>query len=248
MNQVGIGHGRCRGQMGYFKMNLVEILPDSYVMKMDPGMRTTMRSHPGVNHHKNGSSNKNNHKVNGNCGAQSSVEELLTRIGLKEYASVFILNGYEDLELFRELEPADLDYLGILNVDHRGKLLTAVQLLHDMDCELNNHVNVSVIEVLILALPIFQLPITKSLDLVRRTTKAYAVVTKAQLRWWIRTLAHRHSADATFLVTRVAMKARHCRQPQLFHNNNNNNHCHILSHNSSSSRDWPVIRTVWTMW
>lgn len=40
---------------------------------------------------------------------------------------------YEDLELFKELEPADLDYLGIINNDHRAKLLTAVQLLHDID-------------------------------------------------------------------------------------------------------------------
>lgn len=40
---------------------------------------------------------------------------------------------YEDLELFKELEPADLDYLGLMNNDHRAKLLTAVQLLHDID-------------------------------------------------------------------------------------------------------------------
>lgn len=40
---------------------------------------------------------------------------------------------YEDLELFKEIEPADLDYLGVINNDHRAKLLTAVQLLHDID-------------------------------------------------------------------------------------------------------------------
>lgn len=111
-----MGHGRCRGLVGYFKMFQVEILPDSYAKK-----DTRAERHPiGVGHNSNG---------------QSSVEELLTRIGLKEYTSVFILNGYEDLELFRELEPADLDYLGILNVDHRGKILSAVQLLHDIDCK-----------------------------------------------------------------------------------------------------------------
>jgi len=37
------------------------------------------------------------------------------------------------LELFKELEPADLDYLGILNTEHRAKLLAAVQLLHAID-------------------------------------------------------------------------------------------------------------------
>lgn len=45
------------------------------------------------------------------------------------------IDRYEDLELFKELEPADLDYLGIVNNDHRAKLLTAVQLLHDIDCK-----------------------------------------------------------------------------------------------------------------
>lgn len=35
--------------------------------------------------------------------------------------------------MFKELEPADLDYLGIISNDHRAKLLTAVQLLHDID-------------------------------------------------------------------------------------------------------------------
>lgn len=37
------------------------------------------------------------------------------------------------MELFKELEPADLDYLGILNQEHRAKLLAAVQLLHAID-------------------------------------------------------------------------------------------------------------------
>lgn len=45
----------------------------------------------------------------------------------------FATDRYEDLELFKELEPADLDYLGIMSNDHRAKLLTAVQLLHDID-------------------------------------------------------------------------------------------------------------------
>lgn len=45
----------------------------------------------------------------------------------------YYFNSYEDLELFKELEPADLDYLGILNAEHRAKLLAAVQLLHVID-------------------------------------------------------------------------------------------------------------------
>lgn len=141
MNAVGVAQGRCRGHMGYFKMSLVEVMPQ---MTAPPVASRTKRHPVGTNTNSHvmmmsggggggvgGSSNSNS---NGNSG-QSSVEELLIRIGLKEYTSVFILNGYEDLELFRELEPADLDYLGILNVDHRGKILSAVQLLHDMDCK-----------------------------------------------------------------------------------------------------------------
>lgn len=58
-----------------------------------------------------------------------------TCLFLQEYISVFLLNGYEDLELFRELEPADLDYLRIQHPEHRAKILTAVQLLHDLQCK-----------------------------------------------------------------------------------------------------------------
>lgn len=35
--------------------------------------------------------------------------------------------------MFKELEPTDLNYLGIFNVEHRAKLLAAVQLLHVID-------------------------------------------------------------------------------------------------------------------
>lgn len=54
---------------------------------------------------------------------------------MQEHIPVFVLNGYEDLELFRELEPTDLDYLRIHQPEHRAKILTAVQLLHDLQCE-----------------------------------------------------------------------------------------------------------------
>jgi len=54
---------------------------------------------------------------------------------VQEHIPVFVLNGYEDLELFRELEAADLDYLRIHQPEHRAKILTAVQLLHDLQCE-----------------------------------------------------------------------------------------------------------------
>ncbi|XP_031637595.1 SAM and SH3 domain-containing protein 3-like, partial [Contarinia nasturtii] len=110
MNASGIWRGRCHGRLGHFKFINVEVLPDQRC-----------------------ANNVNTISRGGNNGIPTSVEDLLVRIGLKEYTSVFVLNGYEDLELFKELEPADLDYLGIINNDHRAKLLTAVQLLHDID-------------------------------------------------------------------------------------------------------------------
>ncbi|XP_017023299.1 uncharacterized protein SKIP isoform X6 [Drosophila kikkawai] len=124
MNASGIWKGRCHGRVGHFKFINVEVLPEQRMKNsssktLAPGSR--LGNNPG-----NGSSN--------NGGGPCSVEDLLIRIGLKEYTSVFVLNGYEDLELFKELEPADLDYLGILNQEHRAKLLTAVQLLHDIEC------------------------------------------------------------------------------------------------------------------
>lgn len=42
---------------------------------------------------------------------------------------------YENLEVFKDIETGDLDYLGIINVDHRAKILAAVQLLHEIDCK-----------------------------------------------------------------------------------------------------------------
>ncbi|CAD7084222.1 unnamed protein product [Hermetia illucens] len=111
MNASGIWKGRCHGRVGHFKFINVEVMPEQ---------RTK-------------GANKNLGRLT-NSNGPNSVEDLLFRIGLKEYTSVFVLNGYEDLELFKELEPADLDYLGIVNVEHRAKLLTAVQLLHDIEC------------------------------------------------------------------------------------------------------------------
>ncbi|XP_037951195.1 SAM and SH3 domain-containing protein 3-like isoform X1 [Teleopsis dalmanni] len=120
MNASGIWKGRCHGRVGHFKFINVEVLPEQRMKNSNSKNLTTAGRH-----------------VNSN--GPSSVEDLLFRIGLKEYTSVFVLNGYEDLELFKELEPADLDYLGIINQDHRAKLLTAVQLLHDIESSNFSH-------------------------------------------------------------------------------------------------------------
>ncbi|CAG9807628.1 unnamed protein product [Chironomus riparius] len=108
MNASGVWKGCMNGRIGHFKFINVEVMPEQKGKALNKLDRTR-----------------------NTC--PSTVDELLNRIGLKEYTSVFVLNGYEDLELFKELEPADLDYLGILNQEHRAKLLAAVQLLHAID-------------------------------------------------------------------------------------------------------------------
>ncbi|XP_055589776.1 uncharacterized protein LOC129741966 [Uranotaenia lowii] len=116
MNASGVWRGYANGRLGHFKFISVEVLPDHPIGGVVGcyGGKLLGRG-----------------RIPTSC--PTSVEELLLRIGLKEYTSVFVLNGYEDLELFKELEPNDLDYLGIGNTEHRAKILAAVQLLHDLD-------------------------------------------------------------------------------------------------------------------
>ncbi|XP_033338981.1 uncharacterized protein LOC117227652 isoform X1 [Megalopta genalis] len=112
MNKSGLWKGILHNRIGHFKFINVEILNDRVPRRGEPegrgkwGLR--YRQKPG------------------------SVQELLQRMNLQEHIPVFVLNGYEDLELFREIEPADLDYLRIHQPEHRAKILTAVQLLHDL--------------------------------------------------------------------------------------------------------------------
>ncbi|XP_030371634.1 uncharacterized protein LOC115621929 isoform X2 [Scaptodrosophila lebanonensis] len=126
MNASGIWKGRCHGRVGHFKFINVEVLPEQ---RMKNSSSKTLAPISRLGNNIGGSNN-----MGSSNNGPNSVEDLLVRIGLKEYTSVFVLNGYEDLELFKELEPADLDYLGIVNQEHRAKLLTAVQLLHDIEC------------------------------------------------------------------------------------------------------------------
>ncbi|XP_046831824.1 uncharacterized protein LOC124954840 isoform X3 [Vespa velutina] len=112
MNKSGLWKGVVHNRIGHFKFINVEILNDRVPRRGDSERSSKWgqryRQKPG------------------------SVQELLQRMNLQEHISVFVLNGYEDLELFREIEPADLDYLSIHQPEHRAKILTAVQLLHDL--------------------------------------------------------------------------------------------------------------------
>ncbi|KAK5649394.1 hypothetical protein RI129_000423 [Pyrocoelia pectoralis] len=110
MNASGQWKGICHGMKGTFKFINVELLSERAIRN-----KKEMKWHRNI------------------TGKPKSVEELLRTINMQEHISVFVLNGYEDLELFKEIEPSDLDYLGIINSEHRAKILTAVQFLHDLD-------------------------------------------------------------------------------------------------------------------
>ncbi|XP_041970532.1 uncharacterized protein LOC121726947 isoform X4 [Aricia agestis] len=115
MNASGIWRGVLNNKVGNFKFANVEVLSE----------RDTMRS-----------------RTSKWCKSRErlwetrprTVEELLRRIDLPEYMVAFSRNGYEDIELFKEIEPSDLDYLGIMTPDHRTRILAAVQLLHQLEC------------------------------------------------------------------------------------------------------------------
>ena len=47
--------------------------------------------------------------------------------------SVFLLHGFDTLELFSDLNRTDLDELEIKNPEERAKLLTAAQMLWDYE-------------------------------------------------------------------------------------------------------------------
>lgn len=49
--------------------------------------------------------------------------------------SVFAMNGFGDLQSFCEIREADLDYMGIMAPEQRAKILAAVQVMHDYQCE-----------------------------------------------------------------------------------------------------------------
>ncbi|KAK1120420.1 hypothetical protein K0M31_012401 [Melipona bicolor] len=116
MNKSGLWKGVLHNRIGHFKFINVEILNDRVPRRGEPEGRgkwgQRYRQKPG------------------------SVQELLQRMNLQEHIPVFVFNGYEDLELFREIEAADLDYLRIHQPEHRAKILTAVQLLNDLQFSL----------------------------------------------------------------------------------------------------------------
>ena len=58
-----------------------------------------------------------------------NISEVMQQLNMMEHLPVFILNGYEDLSLFKDLDDEELDYLGISNTKQRQKLIDMANLL-----------------------------------------------------------------------------------------------------------------------
>ncbi|KAG8188455.1 hypothetical protein JTE90_008020 [Oedothorax gibbosus] len=109
-HKTGIWVGMAQGKVGHFKFINVE--------EMDEERKTKHRRK----------------KINNEWNKKpETLEELLKQINLQEYMNVFFLNGYDELDTFKEIEKVDLDNLGITNPEHLSKLLRAVEMLQDPD-------------------------------------------------------------------------------------------------------------------
>lgn len=59
------------------------------------------------------------------------VCEWLRALGLAQYAESFIDNGYDDLEICKQVGDPDLDAIGVENPQHRAKLLKSIRHLRE---------------------------------------------------------------------------------------------------------------------
>ena len=67
-----------------------------------------------------------------------SISEVMKILDMTEYLPVFVLNGYEDLTLFKDLDEDELDYLGISEAKQRQKLIDMANLLFPDEKHQNN--------------------------------------------------------------------------------------------------------------
>ncbi|NWX59773.1 SASH3 protein, partial [Promerops cafer] len=107
---VGTWTGLLNNRVGSFKFIYVDVIPEETV----PARRSR------------GSSRNKRLKP-------KTLHELLERINLQEHTSTLLLNGYQTLEDFKELQETHLNELHITDPQHRAKLLTAAELLLDYD-------------------------------------------------------------------------------------------------------------------
>ena len=60
---------------------------------------------------------------------ESIVENWLRTLGLVQYTQDFIDNGYDDLDICKQIGPEDLDAIGVTNEAQREGIMDAVAVL-----------------------------------------------------------------------------------------------------------------------
>ncbi|GAB1604803.1 SAM and SH3 domain-containing protein 1-like isoform X6 [Argonauta hians] len=111
MIQPGIWKGLLKQKVGTFRFSHVEMISDD-----TPRGQRKERIH---------------RRRNSQRSKPRNVEELMQRIGLEHLTSIFLLNGYDKLETFVDIDEDDLSELNIRDTEQRAKLLTAAELLVD---------------------------------------------------------------------------------------------------------------------
>ncbi|RUS71056.1 hypothetical protein EGW08_021180, partial [Elysia chlorotica] len=64
-------------------------------------------------------------------GSSSIVEDWLRSLGLVQYTQPFLDNGYDDLEVCKQIGEADLAAIGVCGGEHMEQLLGAVKVLRE---------------------------------------------------------------------------------------------------------------------
>ena len=118
MNPNGLWRGRCGDQTGQFKFINVELVPETRRRRQRNRGRSLSKVSGPAEHCK-----------------VSSIAEVLRVLDMSDYLPVFVLNGYEDLTLLKDLDDAELDYLGITDSRHREKLINIASVIFPPESE-----------------------------------------------------------------------------------------------------------------
>ena len=115
MNPNGLWRGRCGEHTGQFKFINVELVPESRRRRRSRGRSLS--------------------KTSGPEPSISNIGDVLRVLDMSDYLPVFVLNGYEDLTLLKDLDEEELDYLGINDLKHREALLNMSSALFPVECD-----------------------------------------------------------------------------------------------------------------
>ena len=72
-----------------------------------------------------------------------TIAEVMQAMDMQEHLSVFVLNGYENLTLFKDLDEEELDYLGVWDKGQRRKLLNMGNILYPKDFTEEKEINIT---------------------------------------------------------------------------------------------------------